>query len=147
MLETTEDKVALVLVILGVIMLGAYGIMDSDGSGGLILLLVYGVYAVVSVVAGVAAAFATAWMLGASFGFVGPAILKLSAIIVFSTAVSVVVPFGGLLGLLVYVGLLVWFFELSPFEVFVFVLVLAGLRFVLAIGLAMMLAAAMGAVL
>lgn len=146
MLEAFEDKAALVLLVLGFVALGGYGISAAGAGGAAMILLIYGIYAIISVVAGVAAAFITASILGASFGLFGSAVLRLAGIIVFTSAIAVAIPFGGLLSLIVYIGLLMWLFELDPMEVLVFTIILWLMRFVVGFLLAAMLIAALGTV-
>lgn len=146
MLETTEDKTALALLVIGIVVLAVFGVMQAGAVGAVLLLVIYLVYAVVSVVLGVAAAFATAYLMGASFGLVSSAILKLAGIIVFTSAIAVAVPFGGLLGLVAYILLLMWMFELEFMELVVFTLVLWAMRFVVGLALLAMIAAAAAAV-
>lgn len=146
MLDTNEDKVALGLLVSGVVILGWVGLSHAGVAGAAVILLVYGLYAAISVVAGVAAAFATAYLMNASFGLFNSAVLRLAGIIVFTAALAVAIPYGGWLALLVYIGLLFWLFELEPFEILVFTIILWIIRFLLGLILAAMLLAAVGAV-
>jgi hypothetical protein len=146
MLETTEDKIGLGLLVIGFVILAVFGITQAGAIAAVLLLGIYLVYAVVSVVLGVAAAFATAYLMGASFGLVTSAILKLAGIIVFTSAIAVAVPYGGLLGLVAYILLLMWMFELEIMELVVFTIVLWIMRFVVGLLLVAIIAAAGAAV-
>ncbi|QDT31147.1 hypothetical protein [Thalassoglobus polymorphus] len=138
MLEENEDKVSLGLLVIGSVILCWAGVSSSGVEDGLIIILVYGLYTLLSVVAGVAAAFITAAIMKVSFGVIGSAVLRLAATIVFSTAIAETIPFGGLLSLITYFGLLMWFFELELFEVIIFAVILSIMRLVVSFALAVM---------
>ena len=145
MLEATEDKVALVLLVLGSALLWWVGLSGAGVAGAVVVLVAYGLYAVISVIAGIAAAYATASLINASFGLLHSAVLRLAGIIVFTAAISVAIPYGGLLSLLVYIGLLFWLFELEPFEILVFTIILWVVGFLVGLALVAMLVSAAGA--
>jgi hypothetical protein len=68
-----------------------------------------------------------------SFGELRSAGVKLAGIIVLTSALSAVIPFGGFLSIFVYLALLMWLFELEMFEAIVFAIVLTVVRFVVAL--------------
>ncbi|MBT5017681.1 MAG: hypothetical protein HON04_02940 [Planctomicrobium sp.] len=53
-----------------------------------------------------------------------------------TTAISVILPYGGLLSLILFFALLSWFFELEGMEIIVFTVVLWGMRYLVLIALA-----------
>jgi hypothetical protein len=65
----------------------------------------------------------TASILHTGFGELRSAFLKLAAIIVFSGSLSAIIPYGGLLVLFVYLGLLMWLFGLEIREAIVFAII------------------------
>jgi hypothetical protein len=95
---------------------------------------------VIGVFLGIIACYVTASLLGTSFGYLGSAALKLAGIFTFPTAVSQLVPFGWLLSLILFFGLLTWLFNLDWFEALIFTFVLWGVRIGFIFGLAMLLA-------
>ena len=102
-------------------------------AGAMIMLVLLLIQLVLGVSIGIAACFATGYLLGTSFGYLGEACIKLAAIFTFPMAVAVLVP-GGICVMvivfpLLYFGLLLWLFDLQFLEGFFFTLVLAGTQF------------------
>ena len=78
---------------------------------------------------GTVAAFVTAKITGASFGELWTAMLKLAGIIVFTGALSLAIPYGGLLVVFIYLGLLMWLLDLAFGEAVIFAIVFTLIRF------------------
>ena len=62
---------------------------------------------VVNAVVGVVAAYMTVGLFGASFGNFGPAVLKLAAASTAAGTATLVIPIGGCIALVIYIGVLV----------------------------------------
>lgn len=131
--KTREAKIALGLLVIGVLLLCARALFFAGAAGAMIMLVLLLIQLVLGVSIGIAACLATGYLLGTSFGYLGEACIKLAAIFTFPMAVAVLVP-GGICVMvivfpLLYFGLLLWLFDLQFLEGFVFTLVLAGTQF------------------
>ena len=93
------------------------------------------VAAVLETVLGILAAYVTSSISGISFGELGTAALKLAGILVFTGALAFLIPFGGFIAFFVYLGLLVWLFELDMREAMLFAVVLWIMRLLVGFGL------------
>jgi hypothetical protein len=102
---------------------------DIGGRGAMFVLGIVMVIIAVNVVLGIVAAYVVVSLTGASFGEMRTAVVKLAGIITLSSALSMVIPFGGLLVLFIYLGLLIWMFEIEFGEAIIFAIVLAVVRF------------------
>ncbi len=91
------------------------------------------------IIAGVAlmllGCFITARLIGAKFGDLGPALLKLAAIFVFPSAIGWLLapysaPWATALATALYFALLLWLFDLEVYEAAIFSLVMIAIRWV-----------------
>lgn len=146
MLNETEDKVALGLVLVGYAGLVIHGIATMGTSQAILIFIVFSILTVLSVVAGTLAAFITAAIMQTSFGVFQSAVLRLAGTMVLTTAMSVMLPFGGLLSFIAFFALLAWFFDLDGMEMLVFSIVLWAMRYVVMIVLAILIGMAFAAV-
>lgn len=134
MFEETEAKIGAALFVVGAVGLEVIAASNAGAIGLFFAIAIYGVFIAVSVILGVAAAFITAAVLGASFGEIKSAIIKLAGIIAFSSLISVTIGIGWVSGL-AFGGLAMWLFELDYVEVVVFSVVMTILQSTLFFGL------------
>ncbi len=130
MFEETEVKIGAGLFIVGAVGLEVFAASNTGAMGLIIAIIIYGGYIAGSVILGVVAAFITAAVLGASFGEVKSAIIKLAGIIAFSSLVSAAVGSGWISGLC-FGGLTMWLFDLDYVELIVFAVVMMILNITL----------------
>jgi hypothetical protein len=124
--------VPLVLLAIG---LGLYVAVAFQQAGARSAAVVFGLVlllGVIETIVGIAVAYAVAMLMGTNFGELKAAFVKFAGIFIFTGALSALIPFGGLLALLVYLLLLIWLFELEMFEAIVFAIVLGLVRLALA---------------
>ena len=113
-----ERQIPLALIGLGLALyvVAAFVRAGAAGVGPTLLAVMIG--GVVQTVILVATAFLLATVLSISFGNVGSAILKFAAAALVSGAVAALIPFGGIVALFVFLGLIMWLFELEvPYAV------------------------------
>jgi len=136
--QFSEFKVPLILLVIGLLAYGVLGMYAAGPRGAALTMGFVFLVAAVQTVLGIVAAYATAMILKTSFGELRSAVVKLAAVIVFSSAVALL-PMGWIFSLIAYFGLLVWMFGLEIFEAFVFSVILVVLRMVVVMGLVGML--------
>jgi len=130
-MEATEGPAPIALLVLGILVFVAYGFWGAGIEGAQAIGLLVGLHLAFGVALGLAGCFLTAHLMGASFGYLNTAIIKLAAVAVFPNAVSLVIPYvGWLVAALLYWGLLACLFDLDLTELLVLVVVLWILRFV-----------------
>ena len=130
-MEAKEVKIPLALIAIGLAIFIVLGFHRAGPVGAAASLAALAVGLIFGVTMGVIACFITARIMDAYFGYLKTAILKLAAIFIATGAVSAIIPVvGWLLGLVLYFGLLAWFFELEMLEVIVLSLVLGGTQLV-----------------
>jgi hypothetical protein len=94
---------------------------------------------------GIVACFITAKLMGISFGELRSACVKLAAIFTFPGAVALIIPvtpLAWLVSIILYFGLLIWFFELEGWEPVVCAVVIWLVRLAATIIATMLLASA-----
>jgi hypothetical protein len=113
-----ERQIPLVLIGLGLALyvVAAFVRTGPQGVGPTLLAVLLGGVAQTAIL--VAAAFLLATVIGISFGEVGPAVLKFAAAALVGGAVSALIPYGGIVAIFVFLGLIMWLFELEvPYAV------------------------------
>ena len=120
-----DYKIPAVLLGVGVVLYLIYGMYRGGVAGLGAMAVALPVQLLIQVALGVVACLLTVKIIGAAFGYVGSAILKLAAVAVFPSAVSIYIPYvGWIVSLLLYWGLLEWLFELEVMETITLVVVL-----------------------
>ncbi len=125
--ESKEVTIPAILVgISAAIMIGG-GFVGGGLTGGLTSTLGFLLIFAINVVLGILVCILVGSLIGASFGRFNTAWLKLGAILIFPSAITLLIPFGFfpisfILNILIYFGLLVWLFDLEAFEAFAFTL-------------------------
>ena len=135
---SSELVVPLVLLVLGLIIFSIAAV-NRAGAWSPVVMGIILLAAAIETALGIGAAYLTAMVLGTSFGELRTAIVKLAAIIIFCGALASVIPFGWIIVLFVYFGLLMWLFGLETFEAGVFAVIFTGVRFLAVILLTQML--------
>lgn len=124
----SEFVAPLALLVAGLLLFGFGAFMQAGaGTAAQVMAIVF-IVAAVQTVVGIGAAYLTAAMIGTSFGELRTAFVKLAGIIVFSSAIAFLIPFGGIVSLFVYFGLLLWLFELEMYEAVAFAFIFAIIR-------------------
>ena len=132
--SVTEKQVPLAVVAVGIVLIAVSGAMNAGPEGAVEAILVAHGMATVNVLFALGACFLTAKLMGVSFGLVGPACLKLTAVCVILTGLSMLMPWiGWFFGLVLDAVLLMWFFEPELLEVFVLATVILLMRWLLVI--------------
>lgn len=108
-----ERQIPLILIILGVglYVLAAFIRTGPAGVGPTLLAVLIGGLVQTAILIGAALLVAT--LLGVSFGSVPSAALKFAGAALASGGVAAVIPFGGIVALFVFLGLIMWLFELE----------------------------------
>jgi hypothetical protein len=117
-----EKQIPLVLTFIGLVIWVIVG-MSKFGVGPGTMILIVAIDASVRTVLLVGAAFVTAQMLGVSFGDLGAAWLKFAAVVVLPGAIGAAIPFGGIVGMVIAFGLLLWLFDLEVYQAAVFAII------------------------
>jgi hypothetical protein len=111
----------LALLVIGLLIYGIAAFVKAGTTSAFVLMGVIFLMAAIETVLGIVAAFITASVMSTSFGELRTAVLKLAAILVFSSAIAFVVPyFGGIISLAIYAALLMGLFGLELIEAIVF---------------------------
>jgi hypothetical protein len=137
--DAKERQIPLVLILVGLALyvLAAFVRMGPSGAGAtLVGVLIIGT---VQTAILIGAAFLVAAVCSVSFGDVRSAILKFAAATLLSGGIGAVIPFGGIVALFVFLGLVMWLFEIE----LVYVIVLTVAYFVVSFGVAIALRAAL----
>jgi hypothetical protein len=127
--DPKDVQIPLVLVVLGFLLFAITGYRLSGAGGPAVMMAYIGVATVLGTILMIAAAFVTAKLIGASFGELSTASLKLAAIYIFPAAIGSLMPFGGFLAFFIWLGLLLWLFELEVYQAVVFAIVLWVVNF------------------
>jgi hypothetical protein len=133
--DPKDLQIPLVLIVLGLIIYGIGGFNRTGTNGAAAqvsgVLMAAGIGTAVMIFA----AFVTASLVGVSFGELGPAALKLAAIYIFPASIASLIPFGILLAFFIWLGLLMWLFELEVFQAVIFTIVLISVNLLVGMGL------------
>jgi hypothetical protein len=128
--DAKEFKVPCVLLVSGLAIYLAFGLLSGGPTGAAMVLLANAIELAVLVPLGIAACFIVAAILSTSFGSIGTASLKLAAIMVFPTSMLLFLAlligpiFSILIAIPLYWYLIGVLFDLEPFEVIVTVIVI-----------------------
>lgn len=115
-LPATELVIPLILVVVGLRVFGIWGYSSFGARGAMVAMGLVFVIAAVLTVLGVASAFITAAIMSTSFGELRTAFLKFAGIILLTSGLAALIPYGGLIVLAIYLGLLVWLFGVEMKE-------------------------------
>src|SRR5687768_744249 len=128
-----ERQVPLILVAVGAALyvLAAFVRTGPAGVGPTLLAVLIG--GIVQTAILICAALLVATLLGVSFGTVPSAALKFAGAALASGGVAAVIPYGGIVALFVFLGLIIWLFELELMYAVVLTVVYFGVAF--AVGL------------
>lgn len=127
--DAKEYKIPAALLLVGILIDIGHTVFTAGVKGVGPELLAMGIIVTVQVILGIIACFITARIMGANFGTLTPAMVKLAAVCVFPGAVALFIPsFIPLVGMfltpLLFWGLLEWLFELDVMESIVLVFVI-----------------------
>jgi hypothetical protein len=112
--DSKERKIPLIMIAAGLALYLLAAFMHAGPSGVLPTLLAVLVVAVVQTAVLIGAAFIVAAMMSVSFGDVQSAILKFAGITLASGGLASVISFGGnFVALFIFLGLVMWLFELE----------------------------------
>ena len=140
MSHSTEYAIPAALLAAALLAFVGFGFYAAGPGGALVVMTTVGVSLALATGLGIVACFMAAKILGTSYGPLGTGVLKLAAIIAFSSAVSLFIPYvGWLASLLLYYGLLSWLFDLDAIETIVTALVIWAVRMLAFFGIALLL--------
>jgi hypothetical protein len=131
--DAKETLIPLVLAVIALMIFSVYGAVVAGPAGAGAVVTLVGLQVLVGVPLAILSFFITARLMSISFGFIGPAFRKVTAIYTFPAAVALIIPIpvlGWLVSFILYFALLAWFFELDPLELLVTALVLWATRIV-----------------
>lgn len=134
--EAFELKVSTILVVTGVGIFMGSALLHAGAQGAMATLLVVNIIMAVNLVLGLIACMITAKLLSVSFGDLRTAIVKLAAIFIFPSAVAFLVPsvpLAWITSMVLYLSLIALFFEVEGWEIVIFAVVVAIVRFVAAL--------------
>ena len=120
--EAKERLIPAILLAVGLAVFVVYGFVAGGATGAVAVLLLVGVQLTLAVVLGLVACAIVAKVLATSFGYLGSATLKLAAVILFPSALTILIPSAPLawaVSLILFLSLLVWLFDLEPLELIV----------------------------
>ncbi|MCC5831101.1 MAG: hypothetical protein JJU36_16790 [Phycisphaeraceae bacterium] len=114
MQEAREFKIPLAMLLFAVGLYALSGYMEAGQEGVGHVILALALILAIRLPIGILGCYLCVALLGVSFGRLTTALLKLSATLLFPSAVASFLPFGGFLVVLVgYFFLLSWFFDLD----------------------------------
>lgn len=122
------------LIVAGLVMYGAGMVWKTDARVAGFATGIVAVAAALETVVGIVAAYVTWSISGIGFGELKTAALKLAGILLFTGALAFLISFGWIVAFPVYLGLLVWLFELDIREAILFAVVLWVVRLVVGFG-------------
>jgi hypothetical protein len=130
-----EFVAPLALLVAGLLLYGGAAFYSAGARSAVVVMGIMFLIAAVQTVLGIAAAYITASLLSTGFGELRSAFVKFAGILVFTGAITWIIPYGGLLSLFVYFGLLVWLFGLETYEAAIFAIIFAIIRFIVLLAL------------
>jgi len=138
--DAKDVTIPLVLIVLGFLGFAFAGYRALGPQGPAIVMAYVGVWTFIGTGLMVLAAYVTAGFLSVSFGELGPASLKLAAVYLFPAAVALVIPMGWIAALFLWLGLLMWLFELEMYQAVIFAIIFLLVRILMNVMLAQMFA-------
>lgn len=123
----TEVKAPALLLGIGVIIQVIAGFVGGGGTGAAAVLLAVVIIIALRLALALPACYLTAKIMNTGFGYLSTAILKLAAIAVFPSAVSMLIPIpviNWLIAVAIYFGLIMWLFQVEFFEAFILTVVI-----------------------
>jgi hypothetical protein len=137
--HATERQIPLILIGVGFAAYGVSALMHAGSAGVVPVLIAVLVAGSVQTVLLIAAAFLVAKFLSVSFGDFQSAAMKFSGAVLASGGLGAILPVGGIVASIVFLGLILWLFELEvPYAI-----ALTVVYFLLAIVVGIMLRSAM----
>lgn len=126
--ESLEYKVPGALIGVSMLIYGAFFYWHLGGEGLVVGSLIMISATIIEVILALGACFITAKLLGTSFGNLGSAIVKLTAIVLFPSAVGLILPGGWIWTIIFYLGLLYALFDLDGWEPIYFAVILYAIE-------------------
>ena len=123
----SELRTPLILLLIGVAIYVTTAFLGAGPGGVVIAMLLVALQITIAVVLGIPALLITAKLVGVEFGYLQTAVVKLSAIFVFPSAVAALIPLtpiAWLVSLVLYLGLLSKLFDLEAGEAVVCAIVI-----------------------
>jgi hypothetical protein len=133
--DPKDSTIPTVLIVIAFILIAIAGYRMGGADGPLQAIMILSIASLITTTLMIFAAFITASLIGVSFGELRTASLKLSAIYLFSTALALFIPYGGILIFFLWLGLLMWLFELEVYQAVVFSIVLWVVNFLVGLAL------------
>jgi hypothetical protein len=134
--DPKEVVIPVVLLVAGLLLFWAGVLWRTNPRVASLTMGFVAVAAALETVLGILAAYVTSSISGISFGELKTAALKLAGILLFTGALAFLIPLGWIIALFVYLGLLVWLFELDMREALLFAVVLWLMRLLIRFALA-----------
>lgn len=137
--HATERRIPLILIVVGLALYAVAGFVRAGSAAVAPVLMVVILGGIVQTILLIAAAFIVAMMLNVSFGDFRSAVLKFAGATLASGGLGAIIPFGGIVAAVIFLGLILWLFELEvPYAI-----VLAVVDFVLSFALAVVIRSAL----
>jgi hypothetical protein len=117
--DASEFKIPLILLLSGLAIIAAYGLVMAGPQGAMAFITGQMVTLMIMIPLGIVACFLTAKLMGISFGLIRTACVKLAAIFTLPSAIALLIPWtpvAWLASVILYLGLLTWLFELDGWE-------------------------------
>jgi hypothetical protein len=143
--DAIEIKIPLALLLAGLAIIAGYALLIAGPELAMAVVTLQMVLLLIMIPLGIVACFITAKLMGISFGELRSACVKLAAIFTFPGAVALIIPvtpLAWLVSIILYFGLLIWFFELEGWEPVVCAVVIWLVRLAATIIATMLLASA-----
>lgn len=127
--QTSAKRLPLILIGVGLLLYLLAAVIHPNDAGVFATMLAVVIIGVVQTVLLVAAAFIVALLIKEGFDEVPTAILRFAAASLFSGGLSAVIPYGGIVALFVFLGLIVWLFDIEMFQAVILTVVYMFISF------------------
>jgi len=127
--QASTKRLPLILIGVGLLLYLLAAVIHPNDAGVFATMLAVVIIGVVQTVLLVAAAFIVALLIKEGFDEVPTAILRFAAASLFSGGLSAVIPYGGIVALFVFLGLIVWLFDIEMFQAVILTVVYMFISF------------------
>lgn len=127
--QASAKRLPLILIAVGFLLYFIAAIVHRSEAGLFGTMLGVVIIGIVQTVLLVAAAFIVALLIKEGFDDVPTAILRFAAAALLSGGLSAVIPYGGIIALFVFLGLIVWLFDIEMFQAVILTVVYMFISF------------------
>jgi len=130
-----EQKIPLILIAIGfsLYVLAVYLPKGASGVGPTLLAVL--IAGIVQTAILIASAFLVGTLLSVNFGAFSSAVLKFAGAALFCGGIGAIIPFGGIAALFIFLGLIMWLFEMELTYAVILTIVYLVITFAMAVAL------------